>query len=134
MPRGTLALCSALLISLHALSGAWAFQCGPSVNCAPPAIPVCGPPVVPLSVCCEPSPLFPPAPPLVAPVIVGPAPGCCAGPVPVVLDTPPPVASKVSAYRAQPMDLAPVTGAAVNQAPRRLPAERTVDTNGRPGL
>ncbi len=51
-----------------------AYQCGPTNMCLPALVPVCPPPVVPMAPCCDPSPLFPPAPPLVAPVIVQPAP------------------------------------------------------------
>ena len=59
------------------LATAWAWYCGPALNCHPPVIPVCQPPVVPLGdwcQLCQPSPLFPPAPPVVAPVIVCPFP------------------------------------------------------------
>ena len=48
---------------------AGAFQCGPAAPCG--AQPVCDVPIVPLPPCCEASPLFPPAPPLVVPIIVG---------------------------------------------------------------
>jgi hypothetical protein len=51
-----------------------AYQCGPALACAPPLVPVCGPPIVPMAPCCQGSPLFPPAPPIVAPVIVCPEP------------------------------------------------------------
>ena len=51
-----------------------AYQCGPALTCAPPLVPVCGPPIVPMAPCCQGSPLFPPAPPIVAPVIVCPEP------------------------------------------------------------
>jgi len=68
-------LCSSILI-LSAVSMAHdlvhAYQCGPI--CGPPMVPVCGPPVVPLGPCCQPSPLFPPAPPIAAPIIVSPEP------------------------------------------------------------
>gem|GEM_PF-1245027 len=41
-----------------------------------PQIPICGPPIVPLSSCCVPTPLFPPPPPLVVPIVVAPPPPC----------------------------------------------------------
>jgi hypothetical protein len=66
------------------LSGAAAWYCGPAVNCHPPVIPLCQPPVVPLGdwcQLCQPSPLFPPAPPVVAPVIVSPFPMAYGPPV-----------------------------------------------------
>ncbi len=66
-----------------------AFQCG-STNICPPATPVCQPPVVPLAPCCEPSPVFPPGPPLVAPVILQPVPVAC------VPAAPPPFCSAVA--------------------------------------
>jgi hypothetical protein len=45
--------------------------CGPMCG---PTVPVCSPPTVPMAPCCTESPLFPPGPPLVSPVIIGPAP------------------------------------------------------------
>jgi hypothetical protein len=60
------------LLTVHALlptADVRAFQCGAVPSCG--AQPVCDAPIVPLPPCCEASPLFPPAPPLVAPVIVG---------------------------------------------------------------
>ena len=68
---------------------AHAFQCGPTNICPPALTPVCQPPVVPLAPCCEPSPVFPPGPPLVAPVIVQPV------PVAFVPAGPPPFSSSV---------------------------------------
>ncbi len=59
-------------------SPAEAFQCGPANVCPPALTPGCNPPIVPMAPCCEPSPLYPPAPPIVAPVIVAPAPLACA--------------------------------------------------------
>ena len=58
-----------VVISVYA-SPVWA-QC--YSNCqvpANPVVPVCPPPVVPLSSCCERSLVFPPTPPVVAPIIV----------------------------------------------------------------
>jgi len=57
------------------LSDVRAWNGGPAINCAPPAIPVCPTRVVPLGdpcQACEVCPLFPPRPPVVAPVIVCP--------------------------------------------------------------
>jgi hypothetical protein len=82
-----------LLLSLFAiiLSNAdlQAFQCGPVS--APPMVPVCNRPIVPLAPCCQPSALFPPPPPIDAPVIVLPEPipyGACYQQASLV--TPPP--------------------------------------------
>jgi hypothetical protein len=49
--------------------------------CAPPTVPVCSPPIVPIAPCCEPSALFPPAPPVVAPIIVAPVAPLCVSPL-----------------------------------------------------
>lgn len=63
-------------------------------------VPVCGPPVVPKSVCCTKSPLYPPAPPLVAPIIEPPRPlvwSCAPVPPPPGYDPMiPPVKSRAS--------------------------------------
>lgn len=74
-----------------------AYQCGPGPICAPPMVTVCGPPVVPLAPCCRPSPLFPPAPPIQAPVIVFPEPTACQDYAP-----PPPLPAPSPAPTAQP--------------------------------
>jgi hypothetical protein len=42
-------------------------NCGVPVS---PVVPICPPQIVPLSSCCERSLVFPPAPPIVAPIIV----------------------------------------------------------------
>ncbi|AFM23498.1 hypothetical protein Desti_0773 [Desulfomonile tiedjei DSM 6799] len=72
------------------------FPCvgGPILGC--PTVPVCSPPIVPIVPCCEPSPLFPPPPPIVAPVILGPV--CAPAVVPY---GPPPVSVSVSPYSGQ---------------------------------
>jgi hypothetical protein len=48
--------------------------------CAPPTVPVCSSPIVAVAPCCEPSALFPPAPPVVAPIIAPPVVPLCASP------------------------------------------------------
>jgi hypothetical protein len=65
----TLAILAGMLLSKADLH---AFQCGPVT--APPMVPVCNRLIVPLAPCCQPSPLFPPPPPIDAPVIVLPEP------------------------------------------------------------
>jgi hypothetical protein len=67
---------------------------GPILSC--PTVPVCSQPIVPIVPCCEPSPLFPPAPPIVAPVIVGPV--CAPGVVSYEL---PPASVPVMPYSGQ---------------------------------
>jgi len=81
---------AALVWCLGPVAPASAFPCAAPAPCAPPAVPVCSPAVVPLAPVCSPSPLFPPPPPLVAPVIVCPQPVFC-GPV-IMPEFPPPQA------------------------------------------
>jgi hypothetical protein len=77
-----LALCVTCVAPLH--SGAQGLRCCPSPQACAPTVPVCPQPIVPIGPCCLPSPLFPPAPPIVAPIIVG-----CAAPVCVPYGPPP---------------------------------------------
>ena len=94
-------LCFALLIlsALPMTDGpVKAYRCGPLPTCAPPMVTVCGPPIVSLAPCCQPSALFPPPPPIDAPVIAFPEPMPCeAYSAPIPLPAPPPLVVPSSA-------------------------------------
>jgi hypothetical protein len=60
----------AVIVSVSLISSGFAFNCQP-VSCVKPAETICVP-VTAYSSCCTPAPLFPPAPPVVAPVIICP--------------------------------------------------------------
>jgi hypothetical protein len=78
--------CLLLLICTIAITVTQASaQCRPVLVCNPPVTPVCDQPVVPMAPCCTPSPLFPPPPPLVVPVIIPPIMACAP------YDQPPPM-------------------------------------------
>lgn len=107
---------NAVVLALLVASGVPAFQCAPAPMSAPPAVPVCDAPIVPLAPVCHPSPLFPPAPPIVAPVIVCPEPVVCG---PILLPEPAPLpawqkpyprkkASRASLQTSNPRETRPV--------------------------
>jgi hypothetical protein len=80
----------ALIVSISLISSAVAFNCQP-VSCVQPAETICVP-VTAYSSCCSPSPLFPPAPPVVAPVIICPVQATFGPPI---MCPPPEMISKV---------------------------------------
>lgn len=65
------------LVFLGLVVSAWAGCYPPYCAPASPVVPVCPPPVVPQTLCCKPIPLLPPAPQVVAPIIVPYMPVAC---------------------------------------------------------